>query len=264
MTTLAHILQAIRTGDVLYLQEHFSFIEQAEKDYHGRLHDLFVEACQTGQIPVIEYLLPLCDPKENESMALFWAVMGNSDQAFETVRLLIPMSNPKAKQSRALNCAASKKRYDILELLLPHSDISDGVALLLACEAGCLRSVKRLCECVDPKIHDSHPLRKAVAAGHVDIVKFLLPLSDLKAKNSLALVLASQKNHQNIFDLLYPVSDPKAALESMTNDKKYKHEQKKMLIERFRVDHSKQKINEHLEKTVSGLDPNRKSRKARL
>ena len=103
-----------------------------------------------GHAECVKLLIPVSDPKANESIALLTAsncghaecvkllipvsnVKANNSQALsyaavaghlECVKLLIPVSNPKSNKSRALLWAAEVNRYDCIKLLLPYSDIS--------------------------------------------------------------------------------------------------------------------------------------------
>lgn len=77
------------------------------------------EAVRRGQAEATKLLLPVSDPKENDSYALRCAVEnGHTD----IVELLIPVSNPKALESTALFFAINKNNKDLIELLIPVSD----------------------------------------------------------------------------------------------------------------------------------------------
>ena len=78
-------------------------------------------ASEKGYTECVKLLIPVSDPKDNDSQALRCA----SNNGFtECVKLLIPVSAPKAKNSEALRLAAENNRYECVELLLPYSDIS--------------------------------------------------------------------------------------------------------------------------------------------
>lgn len=104
-----------------------------------------------NQLDEVKRLIPLSNPKANESRPLQIAVACGLT---EIVQLLIPVSNPKALDSKALKVAADKGFFEIVQLLIPVSD---------------------------PKIDDSLALHWAVESGHYNIVKLLIPVSDYKS-----------------------------------------------------------------------------------
>jgi len=118
-------------------------------------HPLLI-AAQNGQLGMVEYLIPLCDPKAKNSLALRIAVQNGW---IDVVKTLMPVSDIKAEKSAALIMAAGK--------------------------------------------------------GFVEIVKELLPHSSPKAQKSRALGVAVQLGHQACVELLYPVSHPIAALKEL-------------------------------------------------
>ena len=78
-------------------------------------------ASQNGHIECVRLLIPVSDPKSNKSLALRIACENGHA---ECAKLLTPVSDPKTKNSYALQLAAEYNYKDCVELLLPHSDIS--------------------------------------------------------------------------------------------------------------------------------------------
>ena len=78
-------------------------------------------ASEKGYAPCVKLLIPVSKPKAGKSCALLWASFGGHT---ECVKLLIPVSDPKSDNSGALRLASMKDHQDCVELLLPHSDIS--------------------------------------------------------------------------------------------------------------------------------------------
>lgn len=115
-----------------------------------------VHAAQNGQLEIVKYLIPLCDPKAKNSLALRIAVQNGW---IDVVKVLMPVSDIKAEKSSALIMASGK--------------------------------------------------------GFVEIVKELLPHSSPKAQKSRALGAAVQMGHHTCVELLYPVSHPLAALKQL-------------------------------------------------
>lgn len=121
---------------------------------------------------------------ENTKLLLQAAAQGNLDEVWR----LIPLSDPKANYSCALDVAAQNGHTSCVELLVPISD---------------------------PKAGNSFALRWAAANGHTSCVDLLIPVSDPKAQDSSALQFAIAFGHTECVDLLYPISDPVVALQKM-------------------------------------------------
>lgn len=142
---------------------------------------LLMEAARMGNAVEVMRLIPLSDPKANDSGALICAA---SEGHTECVKLLIPVSSPK---SSALHLAAAKGNTECISLLLPLFDLKA----------------------------KSEALVWATAKGQTAYLKMLIPVSDPKADNSYALQKAVANAHQLCIDLLYPVSDPHVALHQL-------------------------------------------------
>lgn len=124
---------------------------------------------------------------ENTKLLLQAAAQGNLDEVWR----LIPLSDPKANYSCALDVAAQNGHTSCVELLVPISD---------------------------PKAGNSFALRWAAANGHTSCVDLLIPVSDPKAQDSSALQFAIAFGHTPCVELLYPVSDPIVALQELQHD----------------------------------------------
>lgn len=145
---------------------------------------LLMEAARAGNAVEVMRLIPLSDPKANDSGALIYAASGGHT---ECVKLLIPVSAPK---SSALHLAAAKGHTECIRLLLPLFDLKA----------------------------KSEAVVWATAKGQTTYLKLLIPVSDPKADNSYALQKAVANAHQSCIDLLYPVSDPYVALHQLQED----------------------------------------------
>lgn len=142
---------------------------------------LLMEAARVGNAVEVLRLIPLSDPKANDSGALICAALGGHT---ECVKLLIPVSVPK---SSALHLAAAKGHTECISLLFPLFDLKA----------------------------KNDALVWATANGHTTNVKMLIPVSDPKADHSYALQKAVANAHQSCIDVLYPVSDPPVSLHQL-------------------------------------------------
>lgn len=77
------------------------------------------EASRNGHAECVKILIPLSDPKANGSEPLCEAATNGH---VECVKILIPVSEPKANNSEALRLAAGKCHVDTFKLLLSVSD----------------------------------------------------------------------------------------------------------------------------------------------
>lgn len=90
----------------------------SEEDNSG----LLINAARQGDVEKVRALIPVSDPKADDSMALFWAAhRGN----IEMVKILLPVSEAWAYHNEALRIAYLKKHWAVVELLLPHCDPTD-------------------------------------------------------------------------------------------------------------------------------------------
>lgn len=166
-------------------------------------------AAEHGYGTLVRELIPVSDPKANDSYALRWAARNGH---MEVVKLLMPVSDPGASESRALAWAAEKGHAKVVELLMPVSDpkAKDSRALAWAAESGHTEVVRLLIPVSDPKADNSAALRWAAQIGHVEVVRLLIPVSDPKVDDSWALAFAANNGHAEVVKLLIPVSNPKA------------------------------------------------------
>lgn len=113
-------------------------------------YDQLKNALRFSNVDKVRQLIPLCDPKKDDSSALRMAAYyGNT----ECVELLIPVSDPKALDSQALMFAASEGYVDCVKLLIPVSD---------------------------PATNQSRALVRAITRGHNACAQLLYDVSDLE------------------------------------------------------------------------------------
>jgi len=80
---------------------------------------LLIQAADHGDVVEVRRLIPLSNPKAHRSEALQFAVYRGH---IECVKLLIPVSNPKEHNSYALQEASSNGHLACVELLYPVSE----------------------------------------------------------------------------------------------------------------------------------------------
>ncbi len=165
-------------------------------------------AAESGHLEIVRLLLPLSEPKANNSLALCHAARCGH---LEVVKLLLPVSDPLAANSLALYCAATKGDLEVVRALLPSSSVyaKDFLVLRTASARGHLEIVRLLLQVAHPvNSQVSHSLQHAVEIGHLEIVKLLLPFFH-QAKGCYALQIAAEIGHLEILTLLLPLFDPK-------------------------------------------------------
>ncbi|TDR36588.1 hypothetical protein DFR29_1289 [Tahibacter aquaticus] len=125
------------------------------------------------------------------------------------MRALLPVCDPKASDSLALAQAARAGRLDVVRELIPVSDprVQDSDALIEAATAGHIDVVRELIPVSDPKAGNSAALEWAVLNGHLQIARELIPVSDPRAKGSKFLRLAAQARQHKMVREIVPVSD---------------------------------------------------------
>ena len=133
------------------------------------------DAINARREAVIEALIPILSPDDR----VFALALAAEEGVLDVVRRLIPLTEPRSKNSMALVCAARGGHKDIVELLLPVSDaLADhSAALFEASRSGHAEVVKILIPHSDPRDGESRALRQAVQEGNLRVVKLLLPVS---------------------------------------------------------------------------------------
>lgn len=160
----------------------------------------------------------MSDIKHNTNLLCYAAKTGNTEE----VCRLIPLSDPKARDSQALKLAASNGHTECVKLLIPVSGISSEAlrwagseALRWAAYYGHTQCVELLIPVCNPKADGSRALQWAAERGHTECVKLLIPTSDPKEDGSRALQMAARHGHTPCVELLCPVSDSIAALNTL-------------------------------------------------
>lgn len=133
------------------------------------------EAVEANNEDIIDALLPSLLPTQS---AFPLAVAASGGQV-SILRKLIPVSNPRADESLALSWAARSGSVEAVEALLPFTDplASDSNALVHAAREGHAKVVTLLIPLSDPKANGNRALWEAATHGHLNIVKLLLPVS---------------------------------------------------------------------------------------
>ncbi|XGB23551.1 ankyrin repeat domain-containing protein [Streptomyces sp. II-2-2-2] len=133
------------------------------------------DAINANREEVIEVLIPMLSSNDR----VFALALAAEEGLLNVVRKLVPLTEPRAKNSMALVCAARAGHREAVKLLLP---VSDALA------------------------EHSAALYEASACGHADVVKLLIPHSDPYDKDSRALAKAAHEGHLRVVKLLLPVS----------------------------------------------------------
>lgn len=87
-----------------------------------------INAARDGRLEDVRRLIPHSDPKAANSRALWWAAYNGH---LEVVRELIPHSDPKANDSAALRRAAEEGHLECVRELIACSDVGIVINLLI-------------------------------------------------------------------------------------------------------------------------------------
>lgn len=85
------------------------------------------ESAWHGNVDLLAFFIPLCDPKTEDSIALHWAARHGY---FECVELLLPHSDAKAHHSAALWRSALCLQWEMVDRLWEVSDPWDAISHL--------------------------------------------------------------------------------------------------------------------------------------
>lgn len=165
--------QAARLADLLAL----------EPELCSTISEAIVAAAKSGHAECIGLLLPFCDPKDDDSLALRYAASNGHE---ECVRLLAPLSDPQALSCAAVRLAASGGHVECVRVLLPRSSSDFALASILnsALSFG-LTSLLAVLIAHDPNVFEQLDLPdlvlKSLSLGHGDMALFLGSIIDRRA-----------------------------------------------------------------------------------
>lgn len=109
----------------------------------------FFDAVESGDLEKVRALLPVSDPKAENSYALMASSLRDDKDMIE---LLLPHSDAKAGSSMALQMAAEGSNSETVELLLPHSDLREAM----------------LCSLTNPAPRSTHFLLKYIPEARLE------------------------------------------------------------------------------------------------
>lgn len=185
-------------------------------------------AALNGHTEIVERLIPISDPKTNNSKALQNAAKNGH---LECVRLLIPVSDPKADESEALRRAVFHGHLEVVRELLPVSDVTakdfysirwamvkndlpmvkliapycEQESIILAAECGYRGVVDFLCSFVDRRSM-AEALKAAIIHDRLNIVRLLIKrgkgIADINGLSFCPLTLATKEGHLDIVKIL--------------------------------------------------------------
>lgn len=114
-----------KLGDLETLR---NLVEQNKIDPTYEGSELLRVAAESQKPEIVEYLIPLTDPKAMDSLALRWAC---EKQGIECVKLLLPHSDPTTANSAALRLAVTYGNYEAAKLLFDLCDPQPALTELL-------------------------------------------------------------------------------------------------------------------------------------
>lgn len=137
---------------------------------------LLINASKRGDIDEVKRLIPISNPKFENSQAL---IVAAEHGHLDVVKILIPVSDPKAASSWPLRMAARNGHVDIAQLLIPVSNQSDHFS---AC-------------------------REAIFENQIETTQMFFPYFEKQADYNNVLLFAAQYQKSDIIDLLLPFCD---------------------------------------------------------
>lgn len=181
---------------------------------NNMLSNCFRDACEHGLVDSLEVLLYYCQSRETREQGLRLAAEGNQPKVVE--RLLNAKVNANAYQAAAIKSAAYQGHIEVLNLLIPHSNLNTfgrdkRTILETAVISNQLEIVRILAPLCDATLNHSRALKKAITGRKPEMVEIIYPYSnidDIILKFSLD-SFQELKNFKNILnDSLYEKVDP--------------------------------------------------------
>lgn len=168
-------------------------------------NNLLIEAINEKNIDGVKQVLIALHQTCFDKKALTLAAMLGY---FDIVQLLIPVSDPKANNSEALRFAAEFGHAAVVEVLIPVSDpkAADSQAFMKAVHNGHQKCIDLLISVSDPQVNNNEILVFAARTGQTSLLKQLIPVCD-PTKTNYALAWAARNGHIECIKLLIPVSN---------------------------------------------------------
>ena len=177
----------------------------------NNLNNMLVQFAKKGDVDVVRQLLEKgANPSFNDAYALRCSASHGHAECVEALILGLATNPDVNLCNGALVSAVLNGHSKCIKLLIPVSDpkADNSQALSLAARNGYADCVKLLIPVSDPKADNSKALSLAARNGYADCVKLLIPVSDPKADNSKALREAQENDHLDCVTLLTHVSVP--------------------------------------------------------
>lgn len=154
----------------------------------------------------------------NSKALIAAAMMGNLAE----VNRLIPISNPKFRESHALYQAVKLDYTDIAAVLIPHSNVNanKGAALSQAIQNRNDVVFDILLPLTKTHNNCTH-LCLAIYYEYIDMVKKLLPVSNVPDDNNRALFSACMYEQWDCVELLLPLSDYNKVLQDLKDEQEF-------------------------------------------
>lgn len=176
-----------------------------------------LEAARDGQTDEVRRLIPISDPKSNDSAALYWAAANGHA---ECVELLVPVSDANSDEASPLFKSAQRGYQECVTLLLPATDPT----------------------------YYYRALDFAAMEGRTDCVKILMSVVNTDERSN-ALQIASWYSRHDVVDVLFEASAPDTALDILMqqypNTPQYWHYLKDK-VEVFNAQQQKQVLREEV------------------
>lgn len=165
---------------------------------HDHNYALAKGSAKSGDLDTLKILVEqnLVDPKNQNDSELLRVAAEN--QHPDVVEYLIPLSDPKAMDSLALRWACEKTGIECVKLLLPHSDptTSNSAALRLAVTYGNHEAAKLLFDLCDPQQALSDLLeRPNLAYGRKNVPETFVRLWEEHQAQKLSATLHAHIQH---------------------------------------------------------------------
>lgn len=213
-------IDAAKNGDVEQLQQLMAHIEPGTKTTDRAIR----WALRNGHTQCVKMLAPIClhlaGPSASNVLLtltplMLAAEMGN----VECLEFLLPLSNPRDHDSQALWRAGENGHVDCLNILLPLCcPTTYNFALWKTIESGhvvCVQMLLDAIEQVDGVMLNGELLAWAVRCEQMECLRLLLKVCDSKSDHSLALSWALIYGRTEYVDVLKDLSDVDEALNAI-------------------------------------------------
>lgn len=192
---------------------------------------------------MLAFLLPLSDPKANNSEALAFTIMGGHKDAFD---FLLPLSDITQRPDDFISPAASHGRVALLEILLQKIKPQSSNVVIIPSLYGHTQCVELLLPHCDVSFDNFCAWKMAVHNWRTDVIRLMATYLDVNILGHLAMVGACYNNDQQMIEFLFEQCDRSTVLNNLFYAKTFLSYEQRAPVEALLAKEQNERMNKEV------------------